>query len=227
MDILSSKYQLGQGASLQIEMGNPNLKRLVFPPFNLLKTSANGKSPAERRQPTKKERTLLRRRQRDNERLRRVRRKQIKKILWVAIGVLVIGGGIFGGAWLLTDKSTQPESEIIARQGIHWHSELSINILGQEQGIPANIGHSGVEKPIHTHEEDNIIHLEFTGLVRKDDILLGRFFENWGKKFNQDCILAQCNGTMGEVKMFVNEEPNLEFENYAMNDNDKIEIIFE
>lgn len=227
MDILLPKYQRGLDASLQIKMGNPNLRSQAFPLFNLLKISASDKFPAERRQPTKKERSLLRRRQRDREHLQRVRRKQLKKILLIAIGVLVVGGGIFGGSWLLANKPSQPESEIISRQGIHWHSELSINILGQEQSIPANIGHSGVEKPIHTHDADNIIHLEFTGLVRKDDILLGRFFENWGKKFNRDCILAQCNGAVGEVKMFVNEEPNLEFENYAMNDNDRIEIIFE
>ncbi len=196
-----------------------------------METSASDKAPIEPRQPTRKERSLSRRQQRDKDRRQRSRHKQLKKILWLAIAALIIGGGIFGGGWLLANRPAQPESEIIARQGIHWHTELSITILGQKQGISANIGLGSVGQPthtpIHTHEADNIIHLEFTGLVRKDDILLGRFFEIWGKEFNRDCILAQCNGTEGEVKMFVNGDPNFEFENYIMKDKDKIEIIFE
>ncbi len=176
---------------------------------------------------TKKERQLLRRQQREKESLRHRRQKKIKNFLLIAAAVLIIGGGIFSIGGFLATRPPPSESEIISSQGIHWHTELSITILGQKQVIPANVGLGITSQPIHTHEEDNTIPLEFAGLVRKDDIRLGRFFEIWNRQFNQDCIFTNCNGPEGTVKMFVNGEPNFEFENYIMRDNDKIEIIFE
>ncbi len=175
---------------------------------------------------TKKERQLLRRQQKESERLRHHRQKKLKKILLIAAVALIVGGGIFGGVFWAT-RPPLPESEVISEQGIHWHTELSITILGQKQDVPANIGLGITEQPLHTHGEDNEIHLEFTGLVKKDDIRLGRFFEIWDRTFNEDCIFTKCNGPEGKVKMFVNGEPNFEFENYIMRDKDKVEIIFE
>ncbi len=192
-----------------------------------MEESDKNKALAKHHQLTKKERRLLRRRQGEKEHLRYHRRKKFKKFLLVAVVALIVGGGIFGGVWFLVTRSPLPETEIISKQGMHWHTELSITILGQKQDIPANIGLGITERPIHTHEEDNIIHLEFTGVVTKDDIQLGRFFETWGKDFNQDCIFTKCNGPEGKVTMFVNFKPNFEFENYIMRDKDKIEIFFE
>ncbi len=173
---------------------------------------------------TKKERRLLKRQHIEKEYPKYHRQGKIKNILLIAAVALIVGGGILSIGLLL---ATRQESEIISDQGIHWHTELSITILGQKQVIPANVGLGITSQPIHTHEEDNTIHLEFDGLVRKDDIRLGRFFEIWDRQFNQDCIFTNCNGAEGTVKMFVNGEPNLEFENYAMRDTDNIEIIFE
>ena len=179
-----------------------------------------------RQPPTKKQRNLSRRQQREKERLRYHRRQKLKKVLWVAAGALIIGGVILGAGLFLANRPPQPASEIISTQGIHWHAELSITISGQKQDIPANVGIGTTEQPIHTHEENNIIHFEFTGSVKKGDIRLGRFFEIWGKEFNQDCIFDNCNGPEGKVKMLVNGKTNFEFENYIMRDEDKIEIIF-
>ena len=140
--------------------------------------------------------------------------------------VLIIGAGIAGLVWYLATRPSLPESEIIARSGIHWHSEIKISILGQKQEIPADIGIGVVHNPIHTHDNTGAIHLEFSGLVRKDDTLLGKFFEIWGKKFNKDCIFDKCNGSEGKIKMLVNGNQNDEFENYLMKDGDKIEIVY-
>ena len=176
---------------------------------------------------TKKERQLLRRQQRGEKSLRHRRQKKVKNFLLIAVTVLIVVGGVFGVGLFLATRPSPSEAEIIPGQGIHWHTELSITILGQKQVIPDNVGSGIIHQPIHTHEEDNIIHLEFDGSVRKDDIRLGRFFEIWNRQFNQDCIFTSCNGAEGTVKMFVNGEPNFEFENYAMRDEDKIAIIFE
>lgn len=145
--------------------------------------------------------------------------KKTKKFLWTIVIVLIIGGGI----WLIVSIPPTPEQEIISKQGIHWHTELSISILGEKQDIPADIGIGAVHNPIHTHDTDGVIHMEFSGLVRKDDVKIEQFFKIWKKEFNKDCIFDKCNG----VKMLVNGEVNQEFENYIMKNKDKIEIIFE
>lgn len=199
----------------------------ILPP-NPMEELERNKALAERQQLTKKERRFLKRRQKEEERLRSRRQRKLKKFLWIIILVLIIGGGISALVWFLATRPSIPESEIISKQGIHRHVELSISILGQKQGISDNIGIGfGGHNAIHTHGKDRIIHLEFSGLVKKDDIKLGRFFKVWGKTFNKDCIFDKCNGVEGELEMFVNGEQNFEFENYIMQDEDKIEIIFE
>lgn len=142
------------------------------------------------------------------------------KIISIILGILIVG-------WFLFSKFSSPGQDIIARNGLHWHSYLSISILGQQQAIPAGIGLGAAEKPIHTHEEDNIIHMEFAGLVEKDDIKLDEFFKIWGKTFNKNCIFDKCSGPAGKLIMLVNGKDNLELENYIMRDEDKIEIIYE
>ncbi len=154
----------------------------------------------------------------------RSRRRGGLKTAWLLLAAGVIVGGGLIGAFSLRQPGLSPT---VSRQGIHRHIELRISILGQPQSIPANIGLSPREQPIHTHEEDNVIHLEFGGLVRQDDIRLGRFFDIWGRTFNRTCILDACNGAQGVVRMFVNGQLNLEFEDYLMQDLDRVEITFE
>lgn len=140
---------------------------------------------------------------------------------------LIAGGAIFGVSWWIFQQEPTSESDIISRQGIHWHSDLSVKILGQYQDIPADIGIGITHRPIHTHDTDGVIHMELSGLVKEDNIRLGQFFEIWNKEFNKDCILDKCADQEEELKMLVNGELNYEFENYIMQDKDKIEIVFE
>lgn len=198
----------------------------ILPP-NPMEELERNRELAERQQLTKKERRFLKRRQKEEEYLRRRNRRKLKKFLWIVVGILIIVGGISALVWFLATRPPIPESEIISKQGIHQHLELSISILGRKQDIPDDIGLGIVNQPIHTHEKDRIIHLQFSGLVKKDDIKLGRFFKTWGETFNKDCIFDKCNGPEGQLKMFVNGEPNYEFENYIMQDGDEIEIIFD
>lgn len=144
----------------------------------------------------------------------------LKKIVIIGVVVLIIGAGIFG-IWRYSAKNSaspqnSEQSKIISRKGLHWHSELRIKILGKEQDVPANIGIGAIHQPLHTHEADNIIHMEFSRAVRENDIKLGQFFKIWGKKFNSK-----------KVKMLINGKENNEFENYIMKDGDKIEISYE
>src|SRR3989338_1286858 len=81
-------------------------------------------------------------------------------------------------------QSKDSKSEIISRDGLHWHSTLSIYIKGEKLEIPQNVGLGAIHNPIHTHDEDasdGIIHMEFGGLVRAGDTMLGNFFKVWNK----------------------------------------------
>ena len=78
-----------------------------------------------------------------------------------------------------------PELDIVSRQAFHWHSELAIYVKGEKQDIPANIGIGAVHQPVHTHNDSDkgIIHLEFQGLARKQDVALGQFFQKLGEGY--------------------------------------------
>ena len=115
----------------------------------------------------------------------------------------------------------------MSRNGLHWHPEMAIYIKGVRQDIPEAIGLGLVHQPIHTHEADGVVHLEFSNLVKKDDLTVGGFFNNWGKMFSRERILDYSNGPDGTVKMYVNGQTNDAFENYIMQDNDKIEIKYD
>lgn len=78
--------------------------------------------------------------------------------------------------WLVATRPAPPASEIISRRGLHWHAKLLIDINGQKQVIPANIGIGVSHNPIHTHSADGVIHMEMPRLVRQDDLRLSQFF---------------------------------------------------
>ena len=154
---------------------------------------------------------------------RRKAKKMTKTILISVAAIGAIGGLIWYGA----TRPPLPENAIISRTGLHWHSELSIEINGQKQDISAEIGLGVVHNPVHTHDTTGTIHLEFSGLVKKDDLKSGQFFKIWGKQFNTNCVFDFCSSDGKTVKMFVNGKENMEFENYEMKDKDKIEIKYE
>ena len=71
---------------------------------------------------------------------------------------------------------------------------------------------------VHTHDDLPIIHLEFNGVVRKEDVMLGEFFKNWGKD------MRSFGST---IKMTVNGVDNTEYERYIMRDKDVIELQYD
>lgn len=128
-------------------------------------------------------------------------------------------------------QETATEDDVVSRSGLHWHPEIALYVKGQKQEIP-QVGLTNMDmsrlhamhkrmQGQHMHEgpnEQGTIHPKFEGLVRKSDITLGQFFKKWGKS-----IL-----TLGtDLKMKVNGKENTEYENYVMQDKDKIELRYE
>ncbi len=169
-------------------------------------------------QTSKKERKFLERQQRKQEQERATRRERLKKIIKWSVGVLLVFGSIGAAIWYIATLPSVSEDEILSRKGLHWHAELALYVKGVQQDIPKDIGIGAVHKPIHTHDADDIIHLEFPGLVRRQDTTLGQFFKNWEK--NPDDF-----GPITTMK--VNGQENTEFMGYHMRDKDKIEIRFD
>lgn len=169
---------------------------------------------------TKKERKELKRQEKLEVKEAASQKRRFKKFASWGLGggltVAVIGGLV----WYVATRPPIPESDIVSRSGFHWHPELAIYVKGEKQELPPNIGIGAVHQPIHTHDDSNqgIVHMEFQGMARKQDVTLGTFFKNWGK----DMRLFGTN-----MKMTVNGEENTEYENYIMRDKDKIELQFD
>ena len=143
-----------------------------------------------------------------------------KKIV-IVISLLVVGAIVGSGYYLqkLDLGGVKDDTTYVSKKGLHWHPEISIYIKGVKIDLPANLGVKALSMaPVHTHEPDGVIHLEFMGLVRTSDIMLGQFFKSWGKDMRSF-------GT--NMKMTVNGKVNTELENYYMKDKDKIVLTFD
>lgn len=166
----------------------------------------------------------------------------IKIIVGIGAATIFIVGAIL---WVENSKTGRIEilessGELVSATGIHWHPELQIIVKDEGITIPANIG-VGVQyagKPLydpmmrmtnmHTHDDSGTLHWEvMKGPVKKEDVRLANFFAIWGKRFDEQCIFDFCSGPEGTVKMFVNGQPSAEFQNYPVQDGDKIGIRYE
>lgn len=166
---------------------------------------------------------------------------RLRRTVKIALISLIAVAGIGALAWYGSENSESvPEGDIVSREGIHWHPELTVYVKGQKQIVPPNIGigmqYAGYPRfdpmmgmtDMHTHDNSGTLHWEvMEGPVTKDDVRIGTFFRIWGKTFSNNCIFDYCNGPDGTVKMFVNGKENTEFENYLVKDKDKIEIRYE
>ncbi|MDO8514016.1 MAG: hypothetical protein Q7S50_00560 [bacterium] len=124
---------------------------------------------------------------------------------------------LIGGVWW-TNSLQNNDSDVIARSGLHWHPTLAIYVKGEKVEIPQNVGLGAVHKPMHTHEDLPLIHLEFSGVVKREDLMLGQFFKNWERDMR----------SFGEnMRMTVNGVENTEYDSYVMKDKDAIELHFD
>ncbi len=162
------------------------------------------------------------------------------KIWLIAVAVGVIAVFAFIGFALTRpdtplgqaqDQNKQPKSSdpnVVSESGLHYHPQLSIYINGEKIIIPTNIGLSEAKhKSPHTHDEKGELHWENEGKVTKDDLRLGKLFENWGKKFNSTQLLDKTDPSGSKITMTVNGQPNTEFGDHLVADKEQIEIKYQ
>lgn len=150
----------------------------------------------------------------------------MKKLIPLIAGAALALAAAF---YWMASPSTGADPNVIATNGIHWHSKIEIYVDGVRKEIPGNIGigpaftrasgfDAGMDMTaLHTHAPDGIVHMEFSGTVYRKDITLGAFFRVWGKTFDS---------FGSKLRMKVNGADNSEGENYVMRDKDQIVLSF-
>lgn len=176
---------------------------------------------------SKDERKRLRRleKQQAHEQIARTqtRHKMVKRIALWGVPLALLGWLV----WAVVSSPKTPAEDVVSKRGVHWHPTVRITVQGEPVEIPANLGLGGIHADVHTHDTTGQLHVEMSRPVRKSDLRLARFFEIWGKQFTSRCVVDRCSETEGNVTMLVNGQPNSEFENYLMQDKDRIEITYE
>ncbi len=107
---------------------------------------------------------------------------------------------------------------------LHIHPKIEIEILGEKQTIPENIGitEKGMHA-IHTHESDGKLHLESpypTQFYLKD------FFTIWGKTFNKNQIFFYTTDDKHTLKVYLNGKEDNRFSDIPLKDDDVIKIVY-
>lgn len=151
-------------------------------------------------------------------------------IVLLGVGLIMYGNRQSPDADMLKRSFEGVYDEVVVEGGIHYHPELTIYVKGEKQEISADIGIGPQYKDnkfydpmmnmtdIHTHDSSGVLHWEvMSGPTKKGHLRIGNFFEIWGKPL----------GSGSNVKMLVNGQSNMEFENYLVKDQDKIEIYYE
>ena len=130
---------------------------------------------------------------------------------WIYFAFIVVL--ILLGVWLIVSK----RSKVIFEQTIHWHAKLIIIEGGVAVSILPSVGLLGdMTHPssLHTHEADNVVHMEIQGPVQAEQVTLGTFFDVWGKDKAKI------------VQMSVNGKPSNDGYDYVMRDRDEIKLVF-
>lgn len=160
--------------------------------------------------------------------------KHKSHVAGLLVVVALVGAAVYGWRYL---KATTPETPYTSGP-VHWHAKFEVALCGEKQDFTsygAGAQHAG-SSLLHSHG-DQVIHIEGR-IINKEEIALGKFFDNISVPFARDRIMNKKNGDEcspgkpGQVRMFVNDEPNTEFRDYILKatengDDQVIKIIFD
>ncbi len=189
----------------------------------------NDEMPLADQQLSKQERKRLRQAEKEL-RQQKSQRKEVRgKIVSWGVAALIPLALIGWVGWKIATSPVRPEGDVVSAKEVHWHAHMDISIRGQAIDIPANIGiptdnPNAHPENMHTHHDDHIIHIEKLPPVYKDDLRIRNFFQVWGKKFDSQCVVDECVKDGEKLTFTINGQPNTDFENYLLQDGDKVEI---
>lgn len=137
---------------------------------------------------------------------------------------LIIAAAVIVGKVFLDRETGNPEIGIVG--DVHYHADFALYINGERYDFAKEKYMSTENKSLsnfmHLHDMDGkVIHKHAEGVT------LGFFLETLGMKLNETCLVldnedSYCNEDDKELKMSVNGKHNDEFDQYDIQDEDKI-----
>ena len=156
----------------------------------------------------------------------RGKKSNVRLVLYFSIIAAVAVGIIALATVGLSSPQRNPPPEVGAVGSTHIHAFFKVYVNGEQldftQGkylLKSRYAH------IHDREPGDIIHIHATG------VKLGFFFDTLGIRFTSSCLTLDdgeqfCNQGVNTLKIFVNNNPNDDFENYLPRDGDRILISY-
>lgn len=142
-------------------------------------------------------------------------------ILMVLLMVLVIGCSVRP----THQETLQLNLRDHDNMAMHIHPILEIEVMGQKQAIPTDIGISAAGmRPIHTHDGTGKLHVEAPYV---DNFYLKDFFQIWGQAFNETQIFSYKADEKHRIMVYVNDQPDTRYGDILLRDDDKIKIVYE
>jgi hypothetical protein len=156
-------------------------------------------------------------------------------------GIIVLAYIAYSVWYFLANQESVEEFQVCSAdrcvKTFHIHSNIHFDICGKSINLP--LEHGPLEES-HTHKERNYVHFHerlpydpVSGkLLDTTPLQLSTFMNDFDIRFNERCIAGYCNGDvcpdgkLGTIRMFVNEQPNTEFDKYVWKDKDEILITF-
>lgn len=144
-------------------------------------------------------------------------------------------GSLAGCLGVLNTGSADSDSS----ESIHWHVTLGIVVDGEPHPVPKDVGigsqyadspyyHEGMQMTsIHTHDDSGTLHWEIMGRpLMEGEHRLGAFFDIWGEPFSATRLLEHTTDD-GTLTMHVNGSPTDQFDDYAVQHGDEVQIRFD
>lgn len=153
--------------------------------------------------------------------------KQSNRAIKVGASWVIGLGAVLAAVYFVGTAPKVPASEYLSTTGLHYHPHITITVNGENVPVPPNIGIGAVHNPIHTHEADSIIHLEFEGRVKKSDTNLGKFFALWGKEWTATSFMGYPIDATHKLIMKVDGVESTEYGDLLMKDKQQIELIYQ
>ena len=109
---------------------------------------------------------------------------------------------------------------------MHIHSHLDIFINGQPYTIPAGVGIIPYKCLywMHTHDSSGVVHVESPTQM---DFTLGKFFDIWGKAFNNTQIFDYRAGSSNPLIVYVNgQSAGGNYRDIVFHEHEEIAIVY-
>jgi|SRR5581483_1071507 len=145
-----------------------------------------------------------------------------QKLVYGLLGAAVLVGVILFFIKAGTPAPFDVTQSCLTTESYHVHPHLSILVDGSEQTIPKGLGIATPTciRPLHTHETDGVIHVEFE---YQRDFTLAEFFKVWGEPYGPDQVWTYKKDATHDLTLTVDGQPQTDW-NVILKDQQKIVI---